>query len=119
MTGKEYLKVLADVKVDKKKTEKIALIYAEKLPEIILKIVSNAEEPVFLEDGYRVLSYAEIIDAEKDLHIGFKGMSIIPLVDCGENDFVVYNFNDNIWSKFNIIDETFFKKKNKLEDLLK
>ena len=42
----------------------------------------------------------------------------IPLIDCGENDFIVYHFVDKIWSKFNIIDETVFKK-NSLKELLK
>lgn len=119
MTGKEYLSSLASVKPDKKKTDRIAALYVDGLPEIILKIASSAKEPVFLDDDSRVLSYDEIVDAEKDLHISFKDKGIIPLVDCGENDFIVYHFTDKIWSKFNIIDETIFKKKKSLEELLK
>lgn len=119
MTGKEYLSSLAGTELDKEKTDKVASIYADDLPEIILKIVSNAQESIFLDDGGRVLSYDEIADAEKDLHIAFKERGIIPLVDCGENDFIVYHFEDGIWSKLNIVDETVFKKKNSLEEFLK
>ncbi len=111
MTGKEYLRSLAGVKSDKKKTDKVESIYTVDLPEIILKIVSNAKEPIFLDDDSRVLSYDEIVDAEKDLHVAFKEKRMIPLVDCGENDFIVYHFEDRIWSKFDIIDETVFMKK--------
>lgn len=119
MTGKEYLSSLAEVKADKEKTDMIVALYTDNLPEIILKIIANAKEPVFLDDGSRVLSYDEIVDAEKDLHVAFKDKGIIPLVDCGENDFIVYHFLDNVWSKFNIVDETVFKKKSSLEELMK
>lgn len=119
MTGKEYLNSLACVKTDKKKSDKMAALYANNLPEIILKIVANTDETVFLDDGSRVLSYDEIVDAENNLHVSFKDKEIIPLIDCGENDFIVYHFMGKIWSKFNIIDETVFKKKNSLEELLK
>ena len=44
---------------------------------------------------------------------------MIPLADCGENDFIVYHFTDGSWSKFNIIDETEFKKRNALDEILK
>lgn len=119
MTGKEYLSSLAGVKPDKEKTDRVASVYTDHLPEIILKIVSNAQEPIFLDDDSRVLSYDEIVDAEKDLHVPFKERGMMPLVDCGENDFIVYHFENRIWSKFNIIEETVFKKKNSLEELLK
>ena len=119
MTGKEYLNVLEDAKINKTVSKKIASVYAYDLPEIIYKIATYGKEPVFLDNGNRILSYDEIIDAEKDLHIAFKEKRMIPLVDCGENDFIVYHFIDKIWSKFNIIDETVFKKKNSFEDLLK
>ena len=118
MTGKEYLNSLADIKTDKKKSNEMAALYADDLPEIILKIMTNVDETVFLDDS-RVLSYNEVVNAEKDLHVSFKDKGIIPLVDCYDNDFIVYHFKDKIWSKFNIVDETVFKKKDSLEELLK
>ena len=118
MTGKEYLSSLTGVETDEKKNEKLVDLYADNLPEIILKIVANGKEPVFLDNDSRVLSFDEIVDAENDLHIAFREKGIIPIVDCGENDFVVYHFIDKIWSKFNIIDETVFKKKESLEEII-
>ena len=83
------------------------------------KLSQRAGESVFLDGGVRILSFDEIVAAKKDLHIEFKAKGMIPIVDCGENDFIVYHFNDNIWSKFNIVDESVFKKKKSIEELLK
>lgn len=119
MTGKEYLSSLESVKTNKKQTDRITYLYGDDLPEIVLKMASNTKKSIFLDNNSRVLSYDEIVDAEKDLHIAFKEKGILPLIDCGENDFIVYHFVDKIWSKFNIIDETVFKRKKNLEELLK
>ena len=119
MTGKEFLKMIENIKVDENKSGKIEAVYGDSLPDILKKLLSNASEPVFLDDDSRVMSYDEIIDAEKELHVAFKDKGFIPFVDCGDNDFIVFHLKDKIWSKFNIVDETIFKKKDNLEDLLK
>lgn len=119
MTREEYVKSLKGLKIEPSKVEKIEKKYGTSLSDIVKKIISNSDETVFFDDAYRILSISEIEDAENDLHINFKQKGIIPIADCGENDFIVYHFNDDFWSKFNIIDETVFKKKNSLEDLLK
>lgn len=118
MTKKEYVDWLLAKKIDEMKVGKIQDIYGTELPDVVKKIISNNDESIFFDDDYRILSYQEVIDAKMDLHVDFKDKGIIPLVDCGENDFIVYHFNDGIWSKFNIVDETVFKKKNTIEELL-
>ena len=119
MSKKEYMEQLPEKSIDAKKVEEIETIYHAKLPELVKKIVSNTDESIFFDDDYRILSYKEIADAQVDLHVDFKGMGMIPLADCGENDFIVYHFTDGSWSKFNIIDETVFKKRNALDEILK
>lgn len=119
MTKKEYVAQLPAKKTDEKKVSKVQDIYGTEIPDIVKKIISNNDESIFFDDDYRILSYQEVVDAETDLHVDFKAKGVIPLADCGENDFIVYHFNDGIWSKFNIIDETVFKKKNTIEELLK
>ena len=118
MNRKEYVDYISTKKIDDKLVKEIIDKYDFDLPEIVKLIVSNAKDTLFFDDEYRVLSFDEIIDAEKDLHVSFSEKKIIPLFDCGENDFIVYNSAEGIWSKFNIVDETFFKKKEKLSDLL-
>ncbi len=119
MTKNEYLEQISQKEVDSEKVKLIKSIYGSNIPEVIQKIISNSDETVFLDDGVRILSYEEIIDAENDLHVEFSAKAMIPVADCGDNDFIVYHVDDKIWSKFNIIDETVFKKKDELSELLK
>ena len=118
MTLQEYLKQIGETEINTEVMEKVYDEYSDDLPEIVGKIITNAKEAVFL-DGCRILSLEEILDASQDLDIDFKEKEMIPLIDCGDNDFVVYHFSEDSWSKFNIADETVFKKKHSLEELVK
>ena len=118
MTRNEYLDQIERKKIDDSKVKKIESIYKSELSELLKKIVSNSAETEFLDDGIRILSFDEIVDAEKDLHVNFKDLGILPIADCGENDFIVYHFAKDTWSKFNILDEICFKEKNELKELL-
>lgn len=118
MLRKEYLQKISSFQVKVEIVKKIEDIYGVISSEEVKKVVSNCGETIFFDDDYRVLALQEILDAEKDLHVNFKEKEIIPIIDCGENDFIVYHYMDDIWSKFNIIDEIVFKKKESLEDLL-
>lgn len=118
MTNSEFLKKLGEYESDKKKVSKLEKIYGYKIPEIIGRIVSFASKPIFLE-GYRILSFGEVCEADDGLNVKFSEKKIIPLIDCGDNDFIVYHCKVGEWSKFNIIDECAFKKKSSLDELLK
>lgn len=118
MTSKEYIMLLNEHKNDSITVKKIEKKYGTTLPNIIKRIISCSDETVFLDNDYRILSVNEVENAENDLHVNFKEKGIIPIVDCGDNDFIVYHFNDDFWSKFNIIDEIIFKKKESFEDML-
>ena len=119
MTKEEYFQILSNMKVNKNKTKKIEDLYGTDIPEIVKKVISCADKAVFFDDGYRSLSISEICDAEKDLHVNFVEKNIIPLIDCGENDFIIYDLNRKCFAKFNIVDEVVFKKKKTLEELMK
>ena len=119
MTKADYLTKVADTKINATKVDEINKIYGAGLPDELKRIISVAEESIFLDSDYRILSVDEIKNASKELHVDFKGSGLIPLVDCGENDFIVYNFKTKTWSKFNIIDEAIFKKSDSFESLLK
>lgn len=118
MNVAEYLKLVENMKIDSDKVETVQNVYEAKLPELLQKIVSNAEEPVFLDNDVRTLTYKEILNSEQDLHVDFKSNRIIPVADCGDNDFAVYYLDKCKWSRFNIIDETAFKERTTLEDVL-
>lgn len=117
MTKDEFWVKVRDYSIDKNKTERIEKEYSCQLPNVLEKIVSNNNEALFFDDGVRILSYAEILNAEKDLHIDFKSKDIIPVADCGDNDFIIYDFKNKLWAKFNIVDQTIFKKRTSLAEL--
>lgn len=119
MNKKEYLKKILTLEIDEKKVSLIEQQYSTSFPKIVKLIITNSDETVIFEDDSRALSFSEMVDAEKDLHVDFKLKGIIPLFDCGDNDFIVFHYNNKKWSKFNIIDEISFKEKNTLEELLK
>lgn len=118
MTVKEYLEQIREKAVNESKAGKIQEVYGCEFPEMVRKIVSACDETVFLDGDKRMLSFVEIINAERELHVDFKNKHMIPVMDCGDNDFVVYHFNDDVWSMFNIVDETIFKKRNSFEDMI-
>lgn len=92
---------------------KFASIENQELQEI-LKYVGT--EPIFFYDEMRLLSEEEIINYKEEL--GIKIDNIIPLIDLYDNDFLIYNTNENVFEKLNITDETFFDKTNTIEKYL-
>lgn len=118
MTVQEYIKYVSSKETDKNKVMSIERIYKAVLPEKVQLIISNNDETVFFDNGIRILSFSEVVNAEEELHVDFKKYGIIPLFDCKDNDFIVYHYNEDIWSKFNIIDEVSFKNKDDFIELL-
>lgn len=77
------------------------------------------DEPIFFDDEefYRLLSIQELLDAEEDMNVGFEKIAIIPLIDCGDNDFVSFDSISSKWCKYNIAEEFEFSVKNSLREL--
>ena len=119
MTKKQYLEQILKETVDGGRVSEVERVYGAELPEVLKKIISNNEETIFLDDGVRILAFKEILNAKEELHVDFKADGIIPVADCGENDFIVYHFKETFWSKFNIIDEISLKKEKSIEALIK
>ena len=119
MTKQEYLESLDAVQVDKAKVDQLEEQYGCSFPEVVAKVISSAPETIFFDDEGRILSFDEMTDAEKDLHIAFSKLGLLPLADCGENDFIVYHVQDGVYSFFNIVDECAFRKRDSLEEILR
>lgn len=119
MIKSEYLQRIEACTINEQAVGRVEAVYAATLPDIVKKMISCSMESIFFDDGTRTMSLSEIIDAESDLHVSFKEMGLVPLVDCLDNNFIVYMFKKNQWSKFNIVDETLYSNKNSLNELLK
>lgn len=111
MTREEFLSSLESQKIDFKSVEMIEHKYGFEIPELVQKIISSSVEGIFFDDDWRTLSIEEILDASEDLHVDFEEQMLLPVIDTGENDFIVYHAEDDTWSKFNIIEECHFKVK--------
>jgi len=119
MDIREYLDEIQSHPVKEENVKAIESRYGFSLPDMVRHIVS--EEDVFFsdEEEIRVLPFDEILNAEEELHADFEGEGIIPLADCYENDFIVYNDREKNWSMYNIVDQDmFFMESSSLSELL-
>lgn len=115
MTIKECFKKIPKTAIDDTVVKTIERAYSKNVPEIVLRIITLFKNGCFVE-GYRFLSIEEIEFAEDDLHVKFDVKAIIPMIDCGDNDFIVYNYKKKKWAMFNIVDQVSFKEQNDLQD---
>ena len=118
MNVSECIKKITETKINEKIGVKLNKLYGAELPDIVVKMVTLFECGGFVED-YRFLSLNEVVHAEADLHIPFKKRQIIPLIDTGDNDFIAYNFAENVWLRYNVVEEVGFGKKKNLNEILK
>ena len=117
MTRKQYIEQLKITPINNKVVDLIKNAYGQELPVELQQMVSFSQESIFFDDEYRTLSIEEILEAQTDLHVDFEGQSIVPVADCGENDFIVYHINDKIWSKYNIIDGISYKRRLQFKEV--
>lgn len=82
--------------------------YAMSLPmEIKLLLKEYEGQFVFIATGehYKVLERDEIKDAERHLGVNFTIKGVVPLIDCKDNNFLVYNAVNKNYEMMNIVDE--------------
>ena len=113
-----FLQAVSDNEVDFDKVSKIQEIYGFTLTEEIEKLVSKCGESVFISEECRLLALSEILNANEELHVNFVLQKILPLFDCFDNDFIVWHYDIQKWSLYNIIDQISFNYKTELTELL-
>lgn len=118
MTAKEYLKEALSSEINISYIEKVEKKYNAKLSLQAKAFISCSNSTIFFDEDKRLLEFSEILNAEEYLHVNFKIRGIVPIIDCNDNDFIVYDYKNDSWGKFNIIDKILFKKNNKVEDIL-
>jgi hydrogenase maturation factor HypE len=120
MKLREALEKISDVLVNDDFVSDIENLYEESLSDELKKIVSLNRETEFYDDRdlLRALSNTEVLNATEDLSVDFVGISLLPLFDVGDNDFVCFDFNEKCWYLFNIVDEVKFKKSASIVDYL-
>lgn len=64
-----------------------------------------------MDDGVRILAFKEILNAKEELHVDFKADGIIPVADCGENDFIVYHLKKHSGLNLTLLMRYLLRKK--------
>ena len=114
----DLIRLVTETEIDKEKVDKVQALYEDQFPEFVQRFISFVGTTIFLDNDYRLLSYEEILNAEKELHVDFGNKQILPLIDCGENDFISYGTHEDIWFTYNIVEDVKFRVRDNLEDLL-
>lgn len=114
----DFLNTLGQDSRDEHSAEKIEQVYGVRLEDDIKRVLSKKPAGVFFEsdDILRLLSCEEIIDASHDMNVDFVGLKLIPIMDTGDNDYIVYDIEKRSWCKFNIVDNTKFKQRKSLKE---
>lgn len=93
--------------------DKFLNIHNNELQEILGFV---GDEPIFFNDEMRLLTREEILNYKDEFNI--EKDDIIPLIDLFDNDFLIYDIKEEIFSMMNIVDESMFSKMNTIEEYL-
>ena len=120
MNLKELISKTSGATINMDIVEAVECLYRVKLSDELKRIISLHNEVTFYNDRdiLRGLSNVETLNATENLEVDFVGKSILPLFDIGDNDFIVFDFSEDCWYLFNIVDEIKFKKATSILDYL-
>jgi bacterioferritin (cytochrome b1) len=118
---KEFIRQLQEIPINEKVVASIEEKYGCHLSVEAKKIVSFSQDGYFFDDDdlYRILALDEIINAKEELHVDFIQQELLPVIDTGDNNFIVFDFGKNRWCKFNIVDETRYREAINIADFFK
>lgn len=107
-----YLKNILEKNIDSNQLNDIEKFYDTKLNGEALKISNSLGDEIFFggKTFLKLLSKQEVLDATSDLNVSFKEKSLIPMFDSGDNDYIVFSFDEKCWYKYNIVDDVLFCK---------
>jgi len=117
----DFIREIEGQSVNVQFADKLEEIYGTQIIEYVKKLFSVSSGGVFFEsaDILRLLSHKEILDATKELNVDFIGLQIIPIFDTGDNDYIVFDIENNSWCKFNIVDSVKYKHRSSLNDFFR
>ena len=114
----QYIERIKNVEIDDAKVDSIEKLYLTTLPMDVKLIVSLTLEDCFIDEKCRIISFKEILNSEVFTGVDFSKLKMIPLVDCKDDDYIVYNFATSHFEMYNIYDEVSFRESKNMEELL-
>lgn len=118
MNKSEYLDAASKWEIVDEHVETVGKTYSGRVPELLQRIVSHSDKPYFFDDGSHVLSLAEILGTEETLGVSFSDKHLVPVVDCCDGDYIVYDYDKEVWAIYNVVDDVSFKQGETLGELL-
>ena len=119
MTKLEFITASQNATPNASLMEALKHKYSISFPESIGKILSALPQGGFLEgdDFCRVMSSSEIVSANETLHTDFVGKKLLPILDLGDNIFVVFDSNRQEFGRFSLNDELVYWRSCTLNDI--
>jgi hypothetical protein len=121
MNTHDFLNQSAEQSINESVVNSLEQHYGKIFEEHLRKVLSINPNGGFIEsdDILRLLSHREILNANTELGVDFVRLSLVPVLDTGDNDYIAYDTEGNTWCKFNIVDSIKYLQHHTLAKLLK
>lgn len=118
MDVNQYVDLIRNNNVNDKVVTKLEELYGFSLTDALKHIVSVEMDDYFISDKYRVISAKEMLSTEYFIGVDLTKLNMIPLVDCMDDDYIVFNFANQKFEMYHIYDEISFVEGSSLEEML-
>lgn len=118
MNIKQYTDLIKNNDIISEAVSSIEELYGVTLNDDLKHIVSVVLDDYFIDEKCRVLSIKEILRSEDFIGVDFTELNMIPLIDCKDDDYIVYNFENQKYEMYNIYDEVSFREGENMRILL-
>lgn len=118
MDIKQYIELIKANEVNQDLVASVEKLYGKPLPEELKHIVSVVMRDYFISPNHRVISATELLRTEEFMGVDFAKFSMVPLIDCKDDDYIVYNFTTQKYEMYNIYDEVSFREADSLEEMI-
>ena len=118
MDVKQYIDLIKNTDINDETVACVEELFGVTLNGDIRRTVSVVLDDYFISEKCRVISSKEILRTEEFVGVDFKDLNMIPLIDCKDDDYIVFNFETQKYEMYNIYDEVSFREADGLEELL-
>lgn len=118
MDVKQYIELIKNNEFNNDAISSIEELYGVSLTDELKRIVSVELEDYFISEKCRVISVKEILRTEEFVGVDFTELGMIPLIDCKDDDYIVFNFETQKYEMYNIYDEVSFRDADVIEELI-
>jgi hypothetical protein len=107
-----------NIPVNEEFLTKVESVYSCELPEIMKHILSIDPNVAYDDrDDLFKLENNMILEASKEMNSDFVGHNLLPIFDRFDNDYICYDYANNVWCMFNTVDDLTFNKQKNFSDL--